>query len=544
MHPHPQDQPISTVSSLLPADWSAALDVLLIVGEGAGAISQPFVSHGLTRVIAMFPPPLTVETVAEGAMAVNSRGALCRAINTMTGPEPGRFAMIRTPSCSLSNEDTETIRQLTATLLKAKRGNTHIHSQLAPRWAANGLRNLTTLGHLPMVTDIGDAFKGMPMIIVGAGPSLAKNIDQLKAAQGKAIIVCVARALRSLQAEGVWPDFAISLDATEVRCQFRGIAMDRVPGVMISATSHPELLALPDTTLLSYSSNTEADGWMFDPQDGVKEMPSGGSVSCSAMSIGLHWGCSPIVLVGQDLSFSGGAFYHAGGTDGDTQAIYDEATNTWTLEGYSEDLAHTLRDRIAKVGMRTGAAEVPGYFGGMVPTNPAFASFRTWFEFTAFDHQTPMFNCTEGGAHIGGMAHMPLSVVMADLAPRTVDIRAIVDRVRVAPILTDRNQRYQARGKHTWAAIKAAQALAMRCIQIIDKASRQPSVLPQLQPIEAKLSAAIKRAFVLNLMAQDDIRSAIAEGREATDLKASLAASRKLYQVILDHSSQLTQGAQ
>jgi hypothetical protein len=49
---------------------------------------------------------------------------------------------------------------------------------------------------------------------------------------------------------------------------------------------------------------------------------------------------------------------------------------------------------------------------------------------------------------------------------------------------------------------------------------------------------------VLNLMAQDDIRSAIAEGREATDLKASLAASRKLYQVILDHSSQLTQGAQ
>ena len=534
------------VSALLPADWDKTVDVLVIVGEGAGPISEAFVSHGLGRVFVMLPPPLAPERVPIGAISVTSRGALSREIGTLTGGEPKRFALVRTPNCSLSNDETQAIHHLTTDLLKRRRAAKHIHAQLAPLWAANGLDNLPKIGRMPMVTDIEDAFMGVPMIIVGAGPSLAKNIGQLKAAQGKAIIVATARTLRGLQDAGVWPDFAISLDATEVRCQFQDIALHRIPGVMISATSHPDLLTLADTCLLSFSSNTEAEGWMFDAVDGVTEMPTGGSVSCSAMSIGLHWGCSPIILVGQDLSFPGGQFYHADGADGDTSAIFNADNNTWTLEGYSTELAHTLRHSITDKGLRFSGTEVPGYFGGTVPTNPTFSAVRTWFGFTAYDHKntTTMLNCTEGGAHIDGMAHIPLAKAMADLAPRQVDVTVVLRQLTHSPALKSRTKRFEHKAKTTRAAITEATALAHRCVQLIDQALRHPSAIAGLSPLEAKLSKAMKQAFVLNLLAQEDIQKAIAEGHQATSLKDSLGASRKLYQIILDQSSRLIRPTQ
>ena len=49
----------------------------------------------------------------------------------------------------------------------------------------------------------------------------------------------------------------------------------------------------------------------------------------------------------------------------------------------------------------------------------------------------------------------------------------------------------------------------------------------------------MKLAFVLYLLAQGDIRDALTEGQQAQTMAASLAATQKLYQVIVDHGSRL-----
>jgi hypothetical protein len=49
----------------------------------------------------------------------------------------------------------------------------------------------------------------------------------------------------------------------------------------------------------------------------------------------------------------------------------------------------------------------------------------------------------------------------------------------------------------------------------------------------------MKRAFVLNLVAQNDIRQAVEAVRSAKNIRTSLAASKKLYQIIVDHGSTL-----
>jgi len=536
-----QKPPALNVGSILPSDWNRETDVLLIVGEGASALAQPFIAYGLKRVIIMFPRPLRPEPAPPGCTVVSSRGELNRTLQMIGHDAANRFALLRTPDCSLSQAETETIHGITATLLKRKRANNHTHQELAPLWAANGLRNLSHLGEHPMVTDLKGQFDGVPLIIVGAGPSLSKNIEHLRAAQGKAIIICVARALSSLQNAGVWPDFAISLDAYDVKSHFRDIALDRIPGVILSATSHPNLLDLNDTTLISFSANTEAEGWMFEPADGVIEMASGGSVSCAAMSVGLHWGCNPIMVIGQDLSFGGGQFYHGNGTDGDTQAHYDESTNTWTLDGYSDDLAHTLKDQINDGGLKFSGTEVPGYFGGTVPTNSAFASFRTWFELTALDEagRTTMLNCTEGGAHIGGMKHIPLSVAIQHLPQRTIDVRTILDKPGSAYDTDARVRRMIEKRQTVTSNLSSTIKYAQQAVELIGKAKRKPSALTKLQAVEAKLSAAMKNAFVISLLAQEDIRTAIAQGQSATCLADSLDASAQLYQAVIDHAERL-----
>ena len=160
-------------------------------------------------------------------------------------------------------------------LLKRKPANEHIHMDLAPRWALNGFKNLARVGERPLVSDLKDDFTGVPMIIVGAGPSLAKNIEHLRSAQDKAIIVCVARALNSLQSAGIVPDFAISLDAIDVRSHFRDIRISEIPGLLLSMTSHPNLFELKHPGIITFSANTEAEGWMLDAEDELVETPTG-----------------------------------------------------------------------------------------------------------------------------------------------------------------------------------------------------------------------------------------------------------------------------
>jgi len=426
-------------------------------------------------------------------------------------------------------------------LLKRKPANEHIHEDLAPLWAMNGLKNLNHVGSRPIVSDLKDDFTGVPLIIVGAGPSLSKNIDRLRSAQDKAIIICVARALKSLQEAGVMPDFAISLDAIDIKSHFRGIRTSDIPGLLLSMTSNPNLFELGHPGIISFSANTEAEGWMLDPIDGLVETPAGGSVSCSAMSIGLLWRCDPIIMVGQDLAFKEGAVYHRNGTDGDTTVVHDPTTNTWTFSGFSDDLAHSLQHQMTNGVLRLNATDVPGYYGGSVRTTPELAVAREWFGLTAQDEEgrTRLFNCTEGGASIEGMVHAPLDHVLEALPDRKVSTLQVIQGLSKQSILSDRATRLRNRSQSCHDAIKTVSRLARACVSQIDSIPSKPGAMQTLQRLERQLSPALKQAFVLNVAAQADIREAIQQGSSAKTLEDSLATSRRLYSVIADWGERL-----
>lgn len=54
--------------------------------------------------------------------------------------------------------------------------------------------------------------KDVPAIIVGAGPSLDKNIEDLKLAKGKALLIACDTALKPLISHGILPDLFVVVD--------------------------------------------------------------------------------------------------------------------------------------------------------------------------------------------------------------------------------------------------------------------------------------------------------------------------------------------
>ncbi|MEC8191821.1 MAG: 6-hydroxymethylpterin diphosphokinase MptE-like protein [Myxococcota bacterium] len=524
--------------ALLPAEWSLELDVLLVVGEDAGVIAQRFADYGLQRVVAMFPTGVPVEPTAASVTVVKTRQALNDAVLLFPGARPQRFAMIRTPRCSASREDTAAINRILANAVQLRRSNETVVDDLSPLWATNGLKNLPEIAKRPLVNDVGEALAGVPLIVVGSGPSLSKNIHLLQHAKGRAIVLCVARALRSLQRAGVQPDLAINAEPQDVACQFDGIDASALTGLVLCTTSHSSLYGLDAANILSYVGNGQSDDWMLpEPVDLVS---SGGSVSCSGVGLGVLWKCDPIILVGQDLSFPGGAYYHSDGADGDARAVRDEASGGWRLEGHSDELRRTVMDRTSDGIIRMRGTKVPGYFGGLVDTSYDFAQFREWLQNTALDHPTTQFfNCTEGGARIDGMTHIPLIEVLRTLSPHNVDLHEAFNSDEVQAAVNLREPVMRARDRTVRAGLANAIRQAQRCVELIDSSRHDHRALRKLAKAEAALKQTTKTMTVLSLMDQRVIHKVIERSKTAQTQADKLHAARMLYQFIADDGQRL-----
>ena len=93
-------------------------------------------------------------------------------------------------------------------------GNTFL--KMGNDFFTNRLKHLNAIHHNYLFDDLKDIFKDKPAIIVSAGPSLDENIDLLKQAKGKAVILAVDSALPSLMAHRITPDFVGTIDPLEL----------------------------------------------------------------------------------------------------------------------------------------------------------------------------------------------------------------------------------------------------------------------------------------------------------------------------------------
>ncbi|MFH1746532.1 MAG: 6-hydroxymethylpterin diphosphokinase MptE-like protein [Planctomycetota bacterium] len=153
---------------------------------------------------------------------------------------------------------------------------------------------------------------GYPAVIVAAGPSLARNIEQLGALRERAVIIAVQTVFKTLLARGIRPHFVTSLDFHELSAQFfHGIADvgDCTLVVEPKATWHVLDAFKGRTHVLHHGLYEDLLREDCPARGAIK---GGSTVAHLAFYLAEHLGCDPIILVGQDLSYSEGLYYPPG----------------------------------------------------------------------------------------------------------------------------------------------------------------------------------------------------------------------------------------
>lgn len=276
--------------------------------------------------------------------------------------------------------------------------------------AKNVFHNLPYLYGGYAVSDLKNILpEKVPVIIVSAGPSLNKNMSDLKEAVGKSCIIATDTAMKPLLNAGIIPDLFMIVDGLKPAELFEHKDISKVPMVTMTAVS-TEPMDLHKGKKFFYDSGSPYETEMVRMIDAMEErdvclpgLPTGGSVATSAFSLGVYMGAKTIILVGQDLALTG---------------------NKVHVDG-------AFQNEKCKIDMSSGQyLEVDAVGGGKVVTQLDFKLYLDWFEkiIKEWDH-IQVVDATEGGALIHGAKNMTLKRAINKYCVQRYNTKWHIDRV-------------------------------------------------------------------------------------------------------------------
>lgn len=245
--------------------------------------------------------------------------------------------------------------------------------------------NLDEYFENPKMHLLRNRYQGKPVIVVSTGPSLDKNIEELRRAKGKALILCAESAIVPLLARGITPDAMLILERIYETYEYH-----------VKGRQFPEELVLFALMVV----NTR----VFDDWKGIKipvfpwaeihsntihelcgspgNLYSGISASHMAFNLARYLGAGAIILVGQDLAY---------GNDGQSHSLDSYYGDTRGKKEKDQQIVY-----------------VKDYNGNSIPSTDVWYRFIRWYEREITKISTPVVDATEGGAYIEGTQLMTL----------------------------------------------------------------------------------------------------------------------------------------
>lgn len=239
-----------------------------------------------------------------------------------------------------------------------------------------------SLGSLINVFQKQDLDK-IPAIIVAAGPSLDKNIHDLKKAKGKAFIIAVDTALNPLAKADIIPDISVTVDPHKPIMLFRDEKMTRVP-LVFSLTSNSKIKTVHQGIRI-YQNDIDSmlNKYFRQFEKNTAFLETGGSVAHDAFSLAQILGFKTVIFVGQDLAYP------------------DDREHSEKV--YNNSSANNIKNS------KKEFFEVEDIYGGKVKTEYNMNQYRLWFEQAVTSYPEIKFiDATEGGAKKKGMEILTL----------------------------------------------------------------------------------------------------------------------------------------
>lgn len=228
------------------------------------------------------------------------------------------------------------------------------------------------------IKELENQFQGVPGIVVSAGPSLDKNLELLKQAEGKAVIITTDAAYRACERVGVKPDAIASVERDKPTYDY--FYKDKVfdPNMVLVGPTllWPDIMKeYPGKKLLMSKTISGTDGWWGDFFESIEHVSMGFSCSNVAHAVLDRMGCNPIIVIGQDFAYTGNKRHSEDSKYYENNELYEnEAYNMWV-----EDIE-----------------------GEKVKTSEAFNLFRHSMEDQILVSNATFVDATEGGAKIKG----------------------------------------------------------------------------------------------------------------------------------------------
>jgi len=173
-------------------------------------------------------------------------------------------------------------------------------------WQRNFQTNLSAIQRNPGVIALKNNLRDLPCIVVGAGPSLDKNIRFLHRAQNKSVIISCDAALKPLMEQGIVPDIVVCLDPQEEISRFLINVPQREIILVVPSIVHPHVLELWENNILFFNKFAPDIPALVEIQKKAPHLgilTPGGTVLSVTYDLAFQAGANPIVFVGQDLSY-------------------------------------------------------------------------------------------------------------------------------------------------------------------------------------------------------------------------------------------------
>ena len=245
--------------------------------------------------------------------------------------------------------------------------------------AGNILANTPNIIRSPGVKRLLNRFKNLPAIIVGAGPSLDKNVALLREVQDRAVIIAVDRVLGLLLPLGITPHLVPSIDYSKINYdeKYAPHQLEEKLFMVSTQTVYHKIIKSFWGPVFSVDQGGNLSSTLSYYWGDKGTITSGLHVGHTAFCLARALGCEPIIFTGMDLAFTGDKLH--------AQDVQSSINRTPVEHLNCEDI-----------------------FGDRIRTDPAFLSFVTELEQEIRKTDVLCIDATEGGARKKGTVIMRL----------------------------------------------------------------------------------------------------------------------------------------
>ena len=547
-----EDGPDGILDMSLPTAWDWKYDAIAFTNRSDVRLIRAMLRRGQKRVLVFCAEDIAMTDRIEGVVYFESEKKIEAYMTSLLPGIPKRIYTIDSAIAPIEEmeEPEKEVREkyfdkFKKSFAKAMT-NRNTVKLFGNRWLTQSVANLPSIAKQPSFRHLSECMQKLPLVIISPGPSLDKNITQLKHLKNKAILLAPVQTVMALQKQNIVPDIVMVADPSDMLYLVDGYDMSEVSAVLIGVSCHPEFYRRYQDKIISFNVNGPIDAWMSNIFDDTVINGACGSVSSMAFFLGTLMQCNPMILVGQDLSFSGKKQYSKGAVDGAMNVVFDKKANQFTYKNIHSALDDIFKENSpnAYVGSLT---TLPGYYGGTVQSKPDYAMFHTEFERIAeanlgFVPPTRLFNCTEGGAYIQGFEHVPLLEAIKELEtlrPAPLDIKAIFESIFTKHDREVRFKKLENIFIDLKSALTSSISLAKECHRIAGQVENGKTTISKLSIREKELITQVRSSNFISMAIQDEIRNALKLSESATTLKQNLDASKLLYKLILKETEKI-----